>query len=134
VRTTVSLLLRAARVVEMRLDGVLEAHGLSVAKLRILRDLSEGPLPLGALAQRQACVRSNITQLIDRMEAEGLVSRIADPTDRRVTLAEITESGQARYSAGLTASKEAESEVLSGLSADEIAVLGRLLQRVEGRG
>ena len=29
------------------------------------------------------CVRSNITQLMDRLEADGLVRRIDDPSDRR---------------------------------------------------
>ncbi len=67
----VDALLRAHHAVGTRLDDVLVGHGLSVAKLGILRQLAGKPLPLGALAQRQSCVRSNITQLIDRMEAEG---------------------------------------------------------------
>jgi DNA-binding MarR family transcriptional regulator len=38
-----------------------------------------------------ACVRSNITQLIDRMQAEGLVRRIPDPQDRRSVRAALTD-------------------------------------------
>ena len=96
----VGALIKAHHAISSRLDDLLEPHGLSVAKLGVLRQLSRGPLALGALAQRQSCVRSNITQLVDRMEAEGLVRRVADPDDRRVTLAEITEAGHARLQAG----------------------------------
>ena len=35
-----------------------------------------------------------MTQLVDRLEADGLVRRVADPTDRRSVKAEITDEGQ----------------------------------------
>ncbi len=126
----VDALLRAHHAVGTRLDDVLVGHGLSVAKLGILRQLAGKPLPLGALAQRQSCVRSNITQLIDRMEAEGLVRRLADPDDRRVTLAEITPTGMARLQAGLAAQDEAERTLLQGFSDDDVQALLRLLGRL----
>jgi DNA-binding MarR family transcriptional regulator len=126
----VEVLLRAHHAVSSRLDDLLEPHGLSVAKLGVLRQLAKGPLPLGALAQRQSCVRSNITQLIDRMEAEGLVRRLPDQDDRRVTLAEITAAGQTRLAAGVVAQAEAERALLSDLSSAEAETLARLLARV----
>jgi DNA-binding MarR family transcriptional regulator len=126
----VDALLKAHHAVSSRLDDLLEQHGLSVAKLGVLRQLSRGALPLGALAQRRACVRSNITQLIDRMEAEGLVRRLPDTGDRRVTLAEITAAGQARLQAGRAAQAEAERRLLRGLTSEEAGDLTRLLQRL----
>jgi DNA-binding MarR family transcriptional regulator len=126
----VEVLLRAHHAVSTRLDDLLEPHGLSVAKLGVLRQLATRPLPLGALAQRQSCVRSNITQLIDRMEAEGLVRRLADQGDRRVTLAEITAAGRARLADGVAAQAEAERALLSDLSSAEAATLADLLARV----
>ena len=66
------------------------------------------PLPLGTLAERCACVRSNITQLVDRLQAEKLVVRSDDPRDRRSVRAELTAEGRSRQAAGLEALYEAE--------------------------
>ena len=128
--SAVGALLKAHHAISSRLDDLLEPHGLSVAKLGVLRQLSRGQLPLGALAQRQSCVRSNITQLIDRMEGEDLVRRVSDPDDRRVTLAEITEAGRARLESGRAAQAEAERVLFRELSAEEVQQLTRLLVRV----
>ena len=128
--SAVDALLRAHHDVGARLDDVLVGHGLSVAKLRVLRQLAGGALPLGALAQRQSCVRSNITQLIDRMELEGLVRRLPDSDDRRVTLAEISVSGRARLQAGLAAQDEAERALLRDFSSEDVATLVALLLRL----
>jgi DNA-binding MarR family transcriptional regulator len=57
-------------------------------------------VPLRVLAETQHCVPSNITALIDRLEAEGLVRRVNDPADRRSRLAELTAVGRDRASAG----------------------------------
>jgi DNA-binding MarR family transcriptional regulator len=83
---------------------------LSLAKLGVLSKLVAAgePLPLGTLAERCACVRSNITQLIDRLQAEKLVVRSDDPRDRRSVRAELTAAGRSRQAAGLEALYEAE--------------------------
>ena len=57
-----------------------------MAKLMALSAIADagGAVPLGQLADRLSCVKSNITQLIDRLEADGLVARQADAGgDRR---------------------------------------------------
>jgi DNA-binding MarR family transcriptional regulator len=98
-------LIVGGRLAEARLDAALAAVGLSLAKWQALRPLVEGgqPLSLGALAARLACVRSNVTQLVDRLEADGLVRRMPDPDDRRGVLARATEEGARRYRAGRAA-------------------------------
>src|SRR2546430_14415146 len=80
----VSSLLETAEAVEARLEAAVSPLGLSLAKLGVLHPLAEarGPLPLSALAERQHCVRSNITQLVDRLEKDGFVRRRPDPPDR----------------------------------------------------
>lgn len=95
-------LLEAARAVEERLEKRLDGVGLSKGKLKVLTKLVEAgdPLPLSALAERCRCVRSNVTQLVDRLEAEGLVRRVDDPTDRRSILAELTKEGKERQVSG----------------------------------
>ena len=58
--------------VEAGLEASLEPLGLSLAKFGALSQLAAAgePLPLSTLAERRACVRSNITQLVDRLEAD----------------------------------------------------------------
>jgi DNA-binding MarR family transcriptional regulator len=107
----------ALQAVEGRLEAVLEPVGLSLAKFGALSRLVAAgePLPLGTLAERCACVRSNITQLVDRLEADGLVARVDDPRDRRSIRAELTPEGRRRQAAGLRALEAAEKELLGHL-------------------
>src|SRR3954463_4034395 len=75
----------AAHEVEGRLEGALGSIGLSLAKLNVLKALPDPaePLPLSHLADRCCCVRSNITQLVDRLEADRLVERLPEPPHPR---------------------------------------------------
>lgn len=110
-----SELLGALHAVQARLEASLEPIGLSLAKFGALDELVEAgePIALGALADRCACVRSNITQLIDRLEADKLVARTDDPHDRRSIRAGLTAEGRSRHAAGLLILEQAEREVMS---------------------
>lgn len=110
-------LIRAMHAVESQLESALEPLGLSLAKLGVLAKLVAAgePLSLGTLADRMACVRSNITQLVDRLEVEKLVVRIHDPRDRRTVRAALTDEGRARHAAGAAALNEAERRLFEGL-------------------
>jgi DNA-binding MarR family transcriptional regulator len=127
-----STVIHAAGVIQDRLEVALEPTGLSVAKLGALRHLAEAnePLPLGQLAERIACVKSNVTQLVDRLESDKLVRRVPDPSDRRSIRAEITEEGRARYEAGMAAFNAAEDELVSELALTDRDQLQNLLSRL----
>jgi DNA-binding MarR family transcriptional regulator len=111
-------LLGAAHAVEARIENALSPLGLSLAKLNVLGVLvnSTSPLTLGELADRLACVRSNITQLVDRLEGDGLVKRESDPSDRRSIRAVITDSGKERQHAGSIALAHVQDEVTQTLA------------------
>jgi DNA-binding MarR family transcriptional regulator len=51
------------------------------------------PLPMNELAAVLACDNSNVTGLVDRLEARGLVARQANPDDRRVKRVVLTAAG-----------------------------------------
>jgi DNA-binding MarR family transcriptional regulator len=110
-------ILTALHAVEDELEGALDPLGLSLAKLGVLSKLAAAgdPLPLGTLAEQCACVRSNITQLVDRLEAEKLVARSDDPHDRRSVRAALTSDGRDRHQAGIRALKAAERQILGRL-------------------
>jgi DNA-binding MarR family transcriptional regulator len=126
--------LYAASAIESRVDSKLAAIGLSLPKLAALRALVDAgaALPLGQLADRLACVKSNVTQLVDRLEADGFVCRTSDPGDRRACLAAVTEAGRRAYDEGIRVYRDAEDEVFGALTVDESAQLSRLLDKLRG--
>jgi DNA-binding MarR family transcriptional regulator len=125
--------LHASGVLESRVESKLAEVGLSIAKLAALHQLTRAgdSLPLGQLAERLSCVKSNVTQLVDRLEADGLVSREGDPNDRRSRLAVLTAAGRKAYLKGTEIQGQAEKELFNVLSADESKKLHELLAKLQ---
>lgn len=107
------VLLDAARRIECRLENVLAEVGLSIAKFQALDALvSAGtPITLSTLAGSLDCVRSNVTQLADRLESDGLIKRVASPDDRRAVHAVVTPLGRRRHADGAAAIHELQAEL-----------------------
>jgi len=122
-------LVRAAHVLESRLEDALEQVGLSLAKFGALSHLvKEGePLSLSECADKMTCVRSNITQLVDRLEADGLVRRMEDPEDRRAVRAVATPLGKERYAAGVRQVEKVQAEFTQTMSGIDRKALERML-------
>src|SRR2546423_13417244 len=66
----------------------------------VLANLLSGPKPMRFLAEHLKCEPSNITGLVDRMEARGLVTREPDPEDRRVKNITATDLRRESFEAG----------------------------------
>jgi DNA-binding MarR family transcriptional regulator len=128
-------LVHGGRITEARFDAALEAVGLSLPKWHALKQILalEEPPTLRHLATELGCVKSNATQLVDRLAADGLVRRAPDPDDRRSILIEVTDEGRSRYQAGLQAIHAVEAELLDGFSCTERKELSGLLERLEVR-
>jgi DNA-binding MarR family transcriptional regulator len=126
-------LLHAGHRIETRLEEALAGVGLSGAKHAALSVLvsRDQPISLSELAEKLTCVRSNVTQLVDRLEADGLVKRIDDPTDRRAVRAEVTRLGRVRHAAGWRVVNPVLQEVAEELSAVDPKVLKRALDAVK---
>ena len=126
-------LLHAAGVAGSHIESKLTVVGLSMAKLAALNALREAgeSLPLSQLAERLSCVKSNITQLVDRLEADGLVSRADDPHDRRARLAVMTAAGRKACETGTRIQQQAEEQLLSELSGTERRQLAALMEKLE---
>ena len=131
-RTGLFAVLHASGVLEGRVEAQLADAGLSLAKLAALSQLSRAgeSLPLGQLAERLSCVKSNVTQLVDRLEADGLVSRAGDPNDRRSRLAVMTDAGRTAFTRGSAILRQAERELFGPLSGDEATQLHQLLAKL----
>jgi DNA-binding MarR family transcriptional regulator len=89
------------------------------------------PLPMNELAARLACDNSNVTGLIDRLEARGLVARQPSVEDRRVKHVLLTPAGR-RLRKRLLDRVARPADGLERLSAAEQRELRDLLRRVMG--
>jgi DNA-binding MarR family transcriptional regulator len=127
-------LFRAADACEAKLESVLATLGLSLPKFHVLDHLVQAgvPLPLGELAARNACVKSNMTALIDRLESDGLVVRSQDPSDRRSVRAQLTPLGIERHSEAARLLDAEERSVVDGFNSQEQHDLQALLERLAG--
>jgi DNA-binding MarR family transcriptional regulator len=126
-------LLHAAQALEGNLEEAFSAVGLSTARFGVLDQLVRAgeSLSLSDLAARTSCVRSNMTQLVDRLEAEGLVRRVDDPDDRRCIRAELTAEGRERQSAGAEQLRKVQAEFEAALPASGRSVLASVLAALE---
>jgi DNA-binding MarR family transcriptional regulator len=125
-------LFHAAHALEKRMEEAFEQVGLSLAKFGALSQLVNAgePLSLSELAARCTCVRSNITQLVDRLEADGLVRRIKDPADRRSIRATVTTVGIERHAAGARQMEKVQAELTRMLAGVDRDVVARALRAI----
>ena len=123
-------LLGAAHSLQQKLEAALESVGLSTPKYLTLQRLVEAgdPISLSALAECRKCVRSNITQLIDRLEADGLAKRVDNPSDRRAVLATATQLGRDQFAAATEAINRVQEELASRIAPDDREPFLRVLQ------
>ena len=93
----VTSIMRVQQILLAELDALLRPHGLTFARyeaLVLLRFSREGALPLRLIGQRLMVHPTSVTNIINRLEAQGLVARRPNPRDGRGTLAEITAAGR----------------------------------------
>lgn len=91
--------MRAQQIVSTAVDRALRPHELTFARYEVLRLLSfssAGALPITKVGERLMVHPTGITKLVDKLEQQGLVRRLANPDDRRGKLAEITPAGRRR--------------------------------------
>ena len=77
-----------------RIAAVAADLGLTPQQAMLIRRLGE-PRTMGDIAEALACDRSNVTGLVDRLAARGLLQRVPDAADRRIKYLLLTEEGQA---------------------------------------
>jgi DNA-binding MarR family transcriptional regulator len=89
---------RAQQIVLQAMDTTLRPFGLTWARYEALVLLSftrTGTLPMGKMGQRLMIHPTSVTNIINRLEDDGLVERLSHPEDRRTRLAHITDAGRA---------------------------------------
>jgi DNA-binding MarR family transcriptional regulator len=128
----VTSVMRVQQILLSAVDGALKPHGLTFARyeaLVLLTFARTGKLPMRVMGERLQLHPTSVTNIVDRLQADGLVRRMPHPTDRRTTLVEITEAGAAVLE-DATKSVTAIDFGMNGLSAEQEAELTDLLSKV----
>jgi MarR family transcriptional regulator, organic hydroperoxide resistance regulator len=126
------LLHRAAQRMRAALDEVARAHGLAgVRAWIVLTAIGVGPRQTQlALGRTLGVDKTTLTSLLDRLEADGLVTRGLDSHDRRARIPLLTEAGRQVQREVAAARDHAEAELLATFSEQEQRLLRDLLTRL----
>ena len=105
--------------------------GITRREWRMLAQLGQGEgMASSALAERAALDRAQTSRAVSALVQKGLVARTPRPGNRREVLLHLTERGRALYAALLPRVAAINQELLSVLSASEVATLELLVQRL----
>ncbi|MGH3439858.1 MAG: MarR family winged helix-turn-helix transcriptional regulator [Sciscionella sp.] len=91
--------MRVQQIIQSEVDTALKPHGLTFARyeaLVLLYFSRQRSLPMRVMGERLQLHPTSVTNIVDRLEADGLAKRMSHPTDRRTTLVQITEEGLLR--------------------------------------
>ncbi len=128
----VTSVMRVQQIFSSEVEAVLKPIGLTFARyeLLMLLDFSRaGQLPLGKIGERLQVHPASVTNAVDRLESDGLVTRTPNPHDGRGTLASITGAGRelaASASAALNDSVFGALSLTAAEQRDAFGLLGRI--------
>ena len=126
----ITSIMRAQQILLARLNELLGPLNLTFPRYEALMLLSftkTGTLPMGKVGERLQVHRTSVTNIIDKLEADGLVRRVPHEADRRTTLAQITDAGRA-VAERATELLNTDSFGLAALGGDEQEKLTQLLR------
>ena len=127
-------LMRASRSVATRVEPLLAEFGLTLVQLGVLEAiLHKGRLSQRALGRLVLTSPGNMTDVIDKLAARGLVARLPCPNDRRAVHVDLTDAGKALIEQVFPRHATDIAAAMGPLSAAEIAGLDDLLRRL-GKG
>ena len=131
--STLGLLFRQVRDAmwaQMERELAAAGHELTFSQYITLKKLADGTAGVTDLARAAELNPGAMTRLLDRLEARGLVARVADPSDRRALNIHLTDSGVTIWQDINKCGQRVREQALSGMSDDERSTLTRLLGQV----
>src|SRR4051795_10646995 len=130
----VARLARVRRHIDSALERCFAAHDLSAPTFGVLVTLTRvddgGGVNQRRLMDELGLTSGTVSVRMDRLVAEGLVDRRADPSSARNTLISLTERGRELFERVVPAHLANERRLLSGLSDDELEALAGLLRKL----
>lgn len=113
------------------IDRSLSRHEASLAKVRLLAFLAEGPKRSTDIASFFGQAPRTVTQAIDALEAAGHLRRVPVPGDRRAKFLELTNSGQMMLEQAQPLYEEVLRQTVGSLGAAELTHFSALLAKLE---
>ena len=121
-------------VVAASMDAGLAQRGLTRSRAELLWQLQRQPKQTQReLSQRLRCTPRNVTDLVDTLEASGLVVRVPHPTDRRATCVSLTRRGKSEVARMQAGSEALASTLFADLSSADLSTFVAVLDVVRGR-
>lgn len=132
-RRTAEVLARSAPLVSRWIERLLASHEppLTVTQYLALRAIDEGGLAGAELARRASVSPAAVSQLLQTLEATGLVERRPSPGDRRRRSLALGARGRATLASAQRLLQDELATLLADLPHPEVDALGRLLTRLE---
>lgn len=121
---------RVIRAVDLHSRTLVESHGLTGPQALILKALQNGSLPAGELATQVSLSQGTVTDILNRLEKRGLISRNRDTEDRRRVLVEATDAALTLLEQSPPLLQESFAERFSNLQDWEQTQLLASLQRI----
>ena len=128
-------LLTCTTMTETLIRGRLrERFGMTLPRFDVLAQLARAAegMTLGDLSRRMMVTNGNVTGLVERLVADGLVVRTPRPDDRRTVSVALTEAGRQEFAQMATEHEGWVADAFGGLSEDDIGQLMQLLARLKG--
>jgi MarR family transcriptional regulator for hemolysin len=138
-RMTVQIVLAARRWRSM-LDEKLRVIGTSAARMEALSTIDRAPWPSAQveIANRMGIEKPTLTRMLDMLEADKLVERLPDPSDRRAKLIRLTPEGQKTLEAASQVASDLRALLFGDLDEADIVQFNlfaeRLLTRLDKGG
>jgi DNA-binding MarR family transcriptional regulator len=125
------LLAQFSRVYRSLSDALMDQISLHRSQAMLLCKLYiQDGMNQTEIAQQLSVQGATVTDILQRMEESGLVSRQRDPDDNRQVRVYLSEAGQEKERSIATQFSKLESAVFAGFTDEERLVLRRLLNRV----
>ncbi|MDX1888965.1 MarR family winged helix-turn-helix transcriptional regulator [Mycolicibacterium sp. 050158] len=116
---------------------LVDRDGLSASATLVMNRVNrEGPMRLTALAEAEGASQSGMTQLVQRMERQGLLERWSDPDDGRASLVMLGEAGRQFWQSRAEVRRQRIADLLLAVSDDDQVALwlaSRVVVRVLGQ-
>ena len=125
----------SARLWRVALDKRLKHLGIGQSGWITIAMIAKSGEPLSqrALADLVGVEGPSMVSMLDRLERDGLVARAASPTDRRVKLVQLTDTGKTVYAEVLKEASPFRADLLSGLDPQALASAALLLETLKKR-
>ena len=118
---------------EKRANNSLRSQNLTLAQMHVLLLLHDAPnyqLPLKELETLMHVAQSTTAGIVSRPQKKGLVQALEDPTDQRIKIVQLTESGLDLCQSADKHIAQTEAELLAGLTEAEQTIFLTLLQKL----